>query len=436
MSSTAPANGHGITSCYLLGYSGKRNTGADARLVCIIGQLREALGNDVRMTVSTMDVTATKKVLAGISNIQFAALSPVFPFTVGWQAARHDLTVLVEGSTFKQNWSRTLLYVFLFGAWCARLFGRRCIAYAVDAGRLSAWNARLTRHVCESVDVLMTRTETARESLSGIGVQNPVWTGTDPAFEFETRNDVPAVSLSGGRPVVGLAPVECYQWPVRVRLFGPAEECYHWPHYFTWNDERRAHSREAIDAWRRFIRHVLNQHDMDIALIAMEALDQQVCERILEHMGSSARSRIRLISSREYAPVELVPVLRNLDYLVTSRYHACVLSMQGSVPQLAISHDERLASIYHELGLKRYLLNCEQGRNAEVLIAAFDRLVDENAAIRAAIEERHETYFLPRCRSNVDFVRLAAQTWTTSSPPVAATGVNPASTQGVEDIST
>ena len=47
----------------------------------------------------------------------------------------------------------------------------------------------------------------------------------------------------------------------------------------------------------------------------------------------------------------MTSLLRGLDGLVTSRYHACVLSLAAQVPQMAVGHDLRLKSLYAELGL-------------------------------------------------------------------------------------
>ena len=68
--------------------------------------------------------------------------------------------------------------------------------------------------------------------------------------------------------------------------------------------------------------------------------------------------------------------LRGLDYLIASRYHACVLSLGAAVPQLAIAHDERIGSFYRELGLaEEFLLSHAAGQLPAQLRAAFTRLL-------------------------------------------------------------
>lgn len=44
-------------------------------------------------------------------------------------------------------------------------------------------------------------------------------------------------------------------------------------------------------------------------------------------------------------------ILCELDLLVTSRYHSAVLSLRSCVPQIAVGHDPRLSSFYHDLNL-------------------------------------------------------------------------------------
>ena len=62
-------------------------------------------------------------------------------------------------------------------------------------------------------------------------------------------------------------------------------------------------------------------------------------------------------------------LLRSLDLLVTSRYHACVLSLAGQVPQVAVGHDLRLRSIYAEMGLhdEFFVDSCSPTMHADLL---------------------------------------------------------------------
>ena len=59
-----------------------------------------------------------------------------------------------------------------------------------------------------------------------------------------------------------------------------------------------------------------------------------------------------MFSSRELNASQMTTLFRDLDLLITSRYHACILSLAAAVPQIAVGHDLRLKTLYAELGLQ------------------------------------------------------------------------------------
>jgi polysaccharide pyruvyl transferase WcaK-like protein len=54
----------------------------------------------------------------------------------------------------------------------------------------------------------------------------------------------------------------------------------------------------------------------------------------------------------------MTEILRGLELLVTSRYHAGVLSLENFIPQIGIGHDPRLKGLYKDLKIdEEYLLD-------------------------------------------------------------------------------
>lgn len=390
-------HGHPIR-CLIVGYNGAGNTGSDIRLLTAIDDVREAFGPHTQITVTTINGPRTAAILpAGVEVAEIAFTPHQFSWAMWGLCGQHDVTLLVEGSTFKQNWSVWLLHAYLWSANATRWRGNYVIAYAVDVGELSGFHAWRTRHECERMALVVTRTEIARQRLVDLGVKRPILANTDTAFRYVREGE----RRPGGRRVVGLAPIEFFHWPIRFKPWCKPEEKYRWPLAFTWNEERRALSDAMLERWVRLARHAIEQHDLDVQLIAMEDLDTPVCERILAALGPLATNRVSLASSRQVAPGDMVALLRGLDALVTSRYHACVLSMGGAVPQMAISHDERLASIYAEIGIDReYLLHYRQPDLSEQLLPKFDQLMQRGPEISSLIREKHDTRFLPLCAQN------------------------------------
>jgi polysaccharide pyruvyl transferase WcaK-like protein len=421
MDARPATNEGGRFSILMLGYTGCHNTGSDARILTIIEDIRQCFGERASITVASFYPERTARVVPDEARVRIERVPFVFPLKILRLAARHDVTFLVEGSCFKQNWASALLYLFLWGALCAKLAGRRCVAYAVDAGDLSPLNGFLTKLVCDRLDLIITRTEAARRRLRDIGVTARILANTDTAFQFlrhPSGLDAPPRPVPQVEPdAVGIAPVEFHHWPLKTKLSGKREECFNWPYYFTWDDERREKSRRLIESYRRLVVHAIERHDLQVVLLAMEALDAKICGQILAGLSERHKARVKFVSAEEYTPYQIAPVLRGLKYLVTSRYHACVLSMCRPVPQMALCHDERLESIYAEIGIAQdFLLGHDDPLLGEKIIPTFDRLVADRARLADTLREKYETFFLPRCRRNA----LDLRDWYQSLPPPRA----------------
>ena len=88
-------------------------------------------------------------------------------------------------------------------------------------------------------------------------------------------------------------------------------------------------------------------------------------------------------------------LLRELSALVTSRYHAAVLSMEAGCPIAAVSMDERLDSLMKDLSFdKEYLLHVRDrylGRDIyQTLLSGFSRQDDIRRNIRIFTNEYKE----------------------------------------------
>ena len=87
----------------------------------------------------------------------------------------------------------------------------------------------------------------------------------------------------------------------------------------------------------------------------------------------------RIFSSSEFNASQMTEILRNLDLLVTTRYHAAVLSLEALVPQIAVGHDPRLKGLYKDLKMNNdYLIDYMYRKNSGLKIwSQLSRLVDE-----------------------------------------------------------
>ena len=99
-----------------------------------------------------------------------------------------------------------------------------------------------------------------------------------------------------------------------------------------------------------------------------------------------------MFSAREHDASRMTALLRGLDLLVTSRFHAAVLSLAAGVPQVAVGHDTRLDTLYRDLGLREeWFLDLRERRDPAALFAGLGARVERllarpRAAARGAAQ--------------------------------------------------
>jgi polysaccharide pyruvyl transferase WcaK-like protein len=396
-----------------VGYNGANNTGAEALLLTDIADLRAVLGPDVRITVPTLNAASLRRYVAEGDGLAIAPIPSVFFRRVRELVARSDVTVLVEGSAYMDTWTSALLWYFLWATHSAHRLGKPCLAYAVDAGELSSLNRRLTRRVASETDLIVTRSAGAAARLRSFGVTAPIEVTADNALRFEP-DPADADWLERVWPeaagAVGLALVDFHLFPVVVRPWGRAADCYRWPYYFSRSPERRRASEGLATAYAALADRIVAEHDRGVALICMEELDEPLAHAVERRL--TRRARARVFSSRSVNASRMTVLLRGLDLLVTSRYHASILSLAAQTPQVAVGHDLRLRTLYDELELS-HLFHPADERNL------VDAVAEDVRALLAAPEATREAlrrgYLeeLARARRNPELLRafFAARGW-------------------------
>jgi polysaccharide pyruvyl transferase WcaK-like protein len=104
----------------------------------------------------------------------------------------------------------------------------------------------------------------------------------------------------------------------------------------------------------------------------------------------------------------MTALLRSLGVLVTSRYHASVLSLADAVPQVAVGHDLRLRTLYAELGLERdYFLPPDGPDVFDRMTEAVDKLLSDPVETQKRLRAGHGTHVMS-ARRNRDLLRSFA----------------------------
>ena len=395
----------------LVGYSGANNTGAEALLQADIEDMRAVFGPEVRITIPTINPANLRRYVREGPDLRIAFMPTIFFAPLRRFVKENDLIFLVEGSTYMDTWTSAMLWAYLWTTRCAHEMGRPCVAYAVDAGEIkSGLNRRLVRSEASKTNLIITRAQAAAERLHGWGVTAPIEVTADNAFTF-----LPDPADAGlferlwpeaGSRVVGLALVNHYLFPVVMRLWGPKEDCYKWPYYFTLPPAERRASEELADSYAALADHLVRDHGASVALICMEELDERIARKVHARMVYAGQARI--FSAREYNASKMTSILRSLEFLVTSRYHACVLSMAAQVPQIAVGHDLRLKSIYAELGLQDLFVDALLPDRDAQLRANLDRVLADPEPVQTALRRGYEEH-LSKARCNRELLRKFVQ---------------------------
>jgi polysaccharide pyruvyl transferase WcaK-like protein len=395
----------------LIGYNGANNTGAEALLQADIEDLRAVFGDEALLTVPALkDPANLRRYLQEGPSLRIVRMPSIFPAATRRLVREHDLVVLVEGSAYMDTWTSALLWYFLWATRCAHLEGKPCLAYAVDAGQLRPRNQRLVRRWASTTDLIVTRSEAAAERLREWGVTAPVEWTADNAFVFDPRPEdrawVRGIWPAAERPPLGIAAVDFHRWPVVVRPWGHARDRYRWPYFFSTSPARQRASADLAGGYARLADRVVERYDRSVALICMEELDESIARAIHREMAHPDRARV--FSSRQLDASRMTALLRSLDVLVTSRYHASVLSLAAAVPQVAVHRDLRLRTLYAELGFEHdYFLPPDDPDVFERIAEAVDELLLDPVEVRDRLRAGHAAH-VASARRNRDLLRSFA----------------------------
>jgi len=341
----------------LVGYNGKRNTGADVRVCEMVKQFYRVMGEDrIEISVMTLDTEMTEVYFdPPTKQVQF---NSIFFKDLLDACDTHHMAVLCEGSTLKSKFANALTLFFCEAAGVMKKQDKPCFAYGSEAGNMDPFVKKLASDLCSDT-YFIARTEESLEIVKNMGLKghmgtDTAWTFTPAPSEWAEKELKDKTGWDGKKPVLGVAIINPFWWPVSpslTRLMKSAATRswdYHmmkW-YYFTDSPERRAQFDAYVKALAGSANKFCKEHDVHVVAIGMEALDLDACERFTSQIDGPTG----IFSSKFYDGFQMTSVLHKLSMLVTSRYHARVLSSTAGVPSIAVSMDERLYNIFNECG--------------------------------------------------------------------------------------
>ncbi|MCB9682672.1 MAG: polysaccharide pyruvyl transferase family protein [Alphaproteobacteria bacterium] len=373
------------------GYSGTRNTGADVRVEEMIRQFRHVLGQDqLDLTILVFDPALTRGYFRTAKQVRMPTVFPRFLYDV--VAEQHGV-VACEGSMFKSKFASALTTFMVGALGLANAGDKLSIAYGGEAGAMSTSLQELVRrYVADSF--VITRNVQSGEVLGALGVKTRL--GTDTAWTFDPGPDaqgralLTAAGWDGVTPVLAVCPINPFWWPVRPSVgkavarwvTGAFDDEHYDSIYFHHAGEAVQARQEAyLDGLARGIEAFRRDHDVFVVCVGMEQLDRRACEPLAARLGGAP-----VFVSDEVEMYELVSLLRQCTYMVSSRYHGIVTCMPAGVLSVGVTMDERIRNLMVDRGTPELALEVDDPQLARKVDAALRHVADHADTVREGIE--------------------------------------------------
>ncbi len=351
----------------LAGYNGAGNTGSDIRTAEIRRQLEERLGRDqVEISVMTMDKEAIQCYFD--ENVHLVHTYSIFFWNLFKACCANQAVILCEGSTLKSKFANALTLYSCEAAGIMKNQHKPCIAFGSEAGEMDAFLERTVRRLCSDT-YFIARTQNSLDRIFSLGFAGHL--GTDAAWKFDSSsytewavNQLKQSGWDGASPLLGIAPINPFWWPVKpslakwlkAKITGNHSLQFQLWYFFSWSKQRKQQFEDYLNAIAGAVNEFTAQFPCHIILFGMERLDQDACSKLQAKLEAPAS----VFLSSDYNGYEMAALLRQLSLLITSRYHAGVVSMEERVPFVAISMDERLDNLMQEMDMCRnQLLHAE-----------------------------------------------------------------------------
>jgi polysaccharide pyruvyl transferase WcaK-like protein len=372
------------------GYNGTRNTGSDIRVEEILRQVRRILGpENLALSVMTQDFHLTRGYFGDAQQVH---LPDVFPPFLHRTVRQHHGVIACEGSMFKSKFANALTVMMIGALGIASAQNKLSIGYGAEAGEMDRLLEKMCRRYCRDSAVI-TRSLESQALLGKLGVATEL--GTDTAWTFEPlpaeygRKTLIDAGWDGQTPVLAVCPINPFWWPVKPSLVKRAAHtiagAYQKSHYRTLyfhrsgRDVERAYE-QYLAAMASGVAQYRKRRPLFVALVGMEMLDRDACERMAEKLGGAP-----IFASDRFNMYELASLLRQSDRLLSSRFHAIVVTMPAGVPSAGVTMDERIRNLMRERGHEHLLMTVEEPRLAEHIVAALETLDAEQNDIREAL---------------------------------------------------
>ncbi len=372
------------------GYNGTRNTGSDVRVNEMLRQIRHVLGADnVDFRVMTQSFDRTKGYFEGTRQV---FLPDAFPPFLYRETRKNHGVVACEGSMFKSKFANALTTMMIGSLGHASAENKLSIGYGAEAGYMDALIEKMcARYVHDSL--VITRNPESQTVLGKLGISTEL--GTDTAWTFQPhpdaygRKSLRDAGWDEKTPLLILCPMHPFVWPVKASLAkyvarvttGAYKQSQYRTVYFHESGvEVDRKFKDYIDGFVTATRAFQQKHKVFTVLVATERLDAVACRAIAAQIPG-----LPIFTSDDFDMYQLVSILRQASYMVSSRYHGIVTCMPSLVASAGVTMDERIRNLMRERGQQHLCVNVDDPDLGAKMFQMMETLVADAESIREGI---------------------------------------------------
>lgn len=361
----------------VFGYFGMGNVGADIRLRVIIDDIKKA-NPEAEISVAGFKYNPIEK----IKGIRYIYLHNVYTAVlemVLFHLNKYDYIVNAEGIPFVDFCGKGFIDYFVSILLFSSILGKKTICYSFDIDHLTDLDNWLVKFVLERTDMLVTRTNKSYMVLKSLGLKHKIESGSDCSFIFKPKKEVPDLK----NKKIGFCFKDFFCYPVKTKLFGKKEDCYHYPFYYEYKNSGKIKYKQFVEEMANLINYLISKGEKIQFIINELQMDEKITKDIYAKIKK--KNSVELISRKKKSLDEMKSNFKNLKCLIASRYHAVLLSLEYNIPIFVLSTDERFHYILDEFWLREYYTDVFREPIDYKEIIDF---VEENETIRKEFKQK------------------------------------------------
>ena len=344
------------------GFYGLGNTGDEAILESIIGNLRTSLDEQLDITVFSLSPQAT------------AETHKVKSIYRAWrhsnkekiQALREaDLLISGGGGLLQDTYPTKFLFgplpYYLLIVLLAKMCGTKVMFFSQGIGPVTSRWGKILMKLANLADFITVRDQYSKDYLEKLNVTKPETVVTsDIVFAFKKKHDTSCIDSLNLRGDEKLVAVSVRPW-----------------------FEYTEHFKQTAD----ILDQLIEQKGVTPVFVPMEGHhDTNASEQVLHYMKHSSKCKIL---GENFTPNQYMNFIGDCELAIGMRLHALIFATLTGVPHVGLSYDKKVESLLKRNGMWKFSSDLMTVETDKLVANAITLLDNHNQYTQEIIESSH-----------------------------------------------